>query len=596
MFRRMIVPALVSAVLAACSTTPERKEPTVGNSPSIPVEQATPDYAPQDYLQLAREANSPEQKVNLLLDAADAWQADDCDSSLRVIEAIREQLHDRLAVERATLIEAECIYEQNLTDLAQQVLLSVTFSQPDNERLLQLRAKLAEQQKQPLEAARLYHRLGQYDPGYYQQVWPMLKRLSLKQLEQAVFSNPELNGWIQLAIITRQYATEASLMATQLARWQQNFADHPANTLVPQDLTAAINTQALNPQRVVVILPLSGKLASQGEAIKQGLLASYFAQAAPTAHLDFIDSQSVDMVQAAEQAKQADLVIGPLIKDHIETLQPLIPDTPMLALNSVDQTVSPLHYYFALAPEDEGKQLAESLALQQYKHPIVVTSAQSSMVRMATSFTSTWRAQQGSEPPQVEFSDNKAMRDGLEGLLEVDHSNERIKAIQSMHPGEVFAFHRNRQDVDAIVLFASPQETELLVPIIESSISPFSDIIPVFASSRSFSHDLKANSLRDLNDLSFIDMPWMLPDHQWQALQQQSDALWPNRRDSLKRLFAMGHDAWILIPKLRHMQVLPEMRVDGLTGKLQLDANQTLQRTLSWGKISQQQVIKLARE
>ena len=38
---------------------------------------------------------------------------------------------------------------------------------------------------------------------------------------------------------------------------------------------------------------------------------------------------------------------------------------------------------------------------------------------------------------------------------------------------EVYNMPRSRRDIDAIVAFASPQDTELLNPIIEASLNPY---------------------------------------------------------------------------------------------------------------------------
>ena len=592
---RISIVSILSTVLLACATGPKPvprvEQPKVVDTPAT----ATP-IAPQDYLQQAKQANNESEKLALLLDAADAWQQTDCNKSLRIIETLRDSLTFTTQQGRATLIEAECLYQHDMGQQANGLLLAHDFDLSLQPRLLTLRAHMAEQENRALDAARLYQQLSHYDVTANQKIWPLLKQLSLKQLEQAALQRGELKAWLQLALITRHFANDALLMASQLQQWRAQYPNHPANLTLPEDLDQALQTQGFKPQHVAVLLPLSGRLQAQGEAIKQGLLAAYFPQSGQRPVIQFFDTNRLPMAEIATQLTEVDFVIGPLLKDNIDALAPLIPDKPMLALNRSDAANHDEHYFYALAPEDEGQQLARSLLERGFQHPVLAISSSPALQRMAASFSLHWQLQKDKLPPQVIFDSNKTMQQGMESLLEVDQSNQRIKAIQSMFPGEVHAFHRNRQDVDAIVLFANPEETELLVPIIESSISPFSAIIPVFASSRSFSHDLKANSLRDLHDLSFIDMPWMLPQHGWVGVEQQSEALWPNQQDSLKRLFAMGYDSWQMIPHLRHMAILPELRVKGMTGELALDENQTIHRTLSWGKIQQEKVIKLAME
>ena len=132
---------------------------------------------------------------------------------------------------------------------------------------------------------------------------------------------------------------------------------------------------------------------------------------------------------------------------------------------------------------------------------------------------------------------------------------QRIKQIEALSDVEVFGVERNRRDIDAIVLFANPEQAKLLNPIIEASLSPFARrSLSVFASSRSYSLDLNSNSLRDLRNLTFTDMPWMLPDHRWQDLANQTIQLWPEKQDTLLRLFAMGFDVYSLLPNLRRLK------------------------------------------
>jgi outer membrane PBP1 activator LpoA protein len=101
------------------------------------------------------------------------------------------------------------------------------------------------------------------------------------------------------------------------------------------------------------------------------------------------------------------------------------------------------------------------------------------------------------------------------------------------------------------------------------------------------------NSYRDLRNLNFIDLPWMLPEHPWQGLSREADALWPQRTDTDYRLFAMGYDAYNLVPHLRHMAIFPEYRFKGLTGQLSLDVNHQVQRRLPWGRVERDKVVRL---
>ncbi|MDP5041036.1 MAG: penicillin-binding protein activator, partial [Paraglaciecola sp.] len=74
----------------------------------------------------------------------------------------------------------------------------------------------------------------------------------------------------------------------------------------------------------------------------------------------------------------------------------------------------------------------------------------------------------------------------------------------------------------------------------------------------------------------------------------QTNALWPQRLDSLLRLFAMGFDSYELIDNLRQLKTLPQLSKKGLTGELSVTDNGVLHRHLPLAQITQDRVSVLA--
>lgn len=584
----------LTAVLTACSSVPTKKtSPTT--LPTAQIERPAPTESAEKFLQLAKNAE-PDRRNLLLFRAAEIWQVQQqCDKSIKIIDILRPELLIPMDISQANLIEAECLFDMGFIPQAEKLASQITVQYGLQQRTFTLKAKLLEQQLRWLDAASAWQKVAITDPAANQHIWPLLKKLSLRQLEKAMLTDSHLQAWLQLAIITRKYSADAYRMASELQNWQNHHPDHPAYQNLPQDLDLALHTIKYQPQKVAVLLPLSGRLQSQGEALKQGILAAYFEHENAQPELSFIDSNLLQPEETASIAEQYDFIVGPLEKDKIESLLATLPiDKPVLALNRVaNQPPHPQAYFFALAPEDEAQQLVEHLLDKGFKKPVLIASNNSSMQRMVSTFSQQWLEKTHYSPNAVTFESSKSMRTGLADLLEVNQSRSRIDQIERLSAKEVKSFYRNRQDVDAIVIFANAEETELLVPIIEASISPFSDIIPVFASSRSYSQVMSNNSLRDLRNLTFIDMPWMLPKHPWQELKHSFETLWPSHRDSLQRLFAMGYDAYTLIPHLKHMAILPELRVQGLTGQISLDNHDVLHQEFALGKVEQDQVIKI---
>ena len=123
----------------------------------------------------------------------------------------------------------------------------------------------------------------------------------------------------------------------------------------------------------------------------------------------------------------------------------------------------------------------------------------------------------------------------------------------------------------------------------------FANIIPVYASSRSHSLIHDDSALVDLNGMTFTEMPWMLSSEQQNTpLAKQAKSLWPNRSDSLQRIFAMGYDAISLVNKINAFQTKPYVRHFGQTGVLKLNDQNVLTRSLLWGQYNRNNVKQLA--
>ena len=66
--------------------------------------------------------------------------------------------------------------------------------------------------------------------------------------------------------------------------------------------------------------------------------------------------------------------------------------------------------------------------------------------------------------------------------------------------------------------------------------------------------------------------------------QKNIDQLWPEESDQYTRLFAMGIDAYNLIPHLNHLKSYSYERYNGETGILSLDEYHRIFRQLSWAR------------
>jgi len=101
----------------------------------------------------------------------------------------------------------------------------------------------------------------------------------------------------------------------------------------------------------------------------------------------------------------------------------------------------------------------------------------------------------------------------------------------------------------------------------------------VYATSHISSGTGSAADDRDLDDILFVDIPWMLladtnPDF------KQINQLWPESSQRFSRLFALGIDAYRMIPSLRRLMINPDESQAHNTGVLSVDRFGRVRRSL----------------
>jgi len=638
-----VVFSIAILCLLSCSSSPTRQtqKKTVTPIKINEVAKSSHDYIKQAKQNFIKN-NDVYQRNDDLIQAAQALQSEQkCEKSIRMLKVLQPELQDNRHHTLASLIVAEChlILSDETYDNVEAILVNLTDAYGYQARIASLKAQLRVNQKQWLKAANALQNTDIEEQKKNHTIWQWIKKLNLTELEKARLSEATLQPWLQLAIIVKRFALEPELFKQQLVNWQNRHLGHPLVTQLPEEIEQSLLQSPIQAKRIAVLLPLTGRLMNQGLAIKEGILAAYLENSpdekpnqnrpseqdkssaistqSNTQHypeIRFFDSALKTAQQLNAMVVDFDVVLGPLVKEQIIKLTTVLPsDKIFLALNRVElhkQTYTidqrdtraesnvpaPERYYFSLAPEDEAQQLALHIQQQKLVRPIIFAANNPTTQRMAEAFIATWKETPNAIQPDLTlFTDNKDMRIRVSKMLDVAQSKKRIKQMSVMSDVEVFGVERNRRDIDAIVLFANPEQTKLLNPIIEASLSPFArKSLSVFASSRSYSLDLNSNSLRDLRNLTFTDMPWMLPDHSWQTLAKQTTQLWPQRQDTLLRLFAMGFDAYNLLPSLRRLKTLPQVVSHGLTGEINVDNQGVLHRRLPWAQVAKDRVKLLA--
>ena len=167
----------------------------------------------------------------------------------------------------------------------------------------------------------------------------------------------------------------------------------------------------------------------------------------------------------------------------------------------------------------------------------------------------------------------------LERLLKIDESKARKQQLQNTLQMTLEFEPVRRQDIDVIFLAANSSQARLIRPQLK-----FHDAgdIPVYATARIYTGQPNPARNQDLNGLRFPATPWEL------AHPRKSDipALASIRKGTLANLFALGQDAWNLLPWLELLKKDPDFVFSGQSGNYRSANNDTLQREPAWAEFS----------
>ncbi|MFT4718872.1 MAG: outer membrane PBP1 activator LpoA protein [Candidatus Azotimanducaceae bacterium] len=399
----------------------------------------------------------------------------------------------------------------------------------------------------------------------------------------------DLRGWLSLAAISKQYHTDPIQQWEALNNWKSAWGYHPAAKQLPSSLEMLAQIIRDQPQVIALLLPLQGDLGTYGRAIRDGILATHYAMhGKPDIKIFDTSSMDIEQVLAQAQAAGAELVIGPLSRENVNTLarNPTLP-LPVLALNrSLDGLTSPNLYQFGLAPEDEINQVADHVYNEGLRNALVIYPEGDWGSRNFAAFEDRWKTLGGHIVDSAQYANQRDYSDLVKTLLTVDQSERRAADVRRII-GERFEFTpRRRMDIDFVFLLASPAQARGINPTLAFY---YADDIPVYATSHVYEiSDSRIESI-DLNGIRFCDIPWKLT--QDNDIQRQIQANWPAARAQLSPFYALGVDAYQIHAKLQYLKALEFEKTYGVTGILQITPDNLITRGLMWAQFSKGKVI-----
>ena len=612
-------------LMSGCGSTPKQSSVTPERAPT-PVETSkaaaiTPEHKLVEAKKVWADTGDKVQRDEFLLQAADLYlQNNQTTLAQQILFELQQEGVETSQVSKYTLLLVKAYLAQPNASVESLLALLDTINDNSDVAIEKayLQTQLYTQQGHLAAAANSLMKTDLSSEEKVTKIWAWVTSLSRDTLNEINAQYPALSPFVTLRELTEEHIGSPNQLAQSLTQFQQVYRGHVLSEAIPQEVLKAVKVEPIYASEIAVLLPLSGRLARTGNAVKNGIMAAYYNDVEKEnsernlPRLRFIDTNESSPQSLIEQIGETKFVIGPLLKETVDSLIPILPpsinvlalnrpeenaSTQPTATNAVEQltqnkqSVLEIHAdvqqemlfptalnYFGLAPEDEAIQLAEFIFSKGYRAPIVISAESGLYQRMDSTFKAHWIKLNNIENKQranitsVSFNDSSSLREGVTQALDVAQSNARINQIEYMTNDEVYNMPRSRRDIDAIVAFASPQDTELLNPIIEASLNPYDGkLVPVYATSRSMDYDSGKNQWRDLQNVHFIDMPWLMPQHNWKQLEENAEKAWSNQNTMQKRLFAFGYDAYQLLSELGMLNTLHYITHEGLTGKLSVN-------------------------
>ncbi|MGV8836113.1 penicillin-binding protein activator [Cellvibrio sp.] len=587
--------ATLALSLASCSSNPPQSEKR--KSATVKTQAAKPSAA--KLLNQANQLQSPERE-SLMLEAAQAYIDARQYNRARdlLVDMNSDSLPDQDYIKHTDLLSTIALH-QGSNFLAHGILTKPRLEQqwsnmePQTEVSLrekraQVFALLGEAQNSVAERIQLNGLIDNKNQRQANQdvLWQNLMSIPFAELQQ--LSQDEngqaARGWYSLAAINKNNQIDLEQQREQLQQWLGVWRQHPAHDNLPSDLRLLQSLIEQQPQQVALLLPMQGKLAEAGEAVRDGFFAAYYealSNGRNTPEVRQYDS-SGDAIAAYQQAiaDGADLVIGPIDKEKVTEIS-LMPslEVPVLSLNYPDTPpAEPLKgfYQFGLAVEDEARQVARQAFLEGHRQSMVIIPTQQWSGRSARAFADEWEKLGGVVVNRTQFQTGANYSGLVKDAMLIEQSQIRTREMQALLGIPLQSSPRSRSDVDMIFLIADPAQARQIKPTFAFH---YAGKIPVYSTSQVYSGQPNPKADRDLNGIRFNTMPWLFDTT---SREKQAVAQHTKSAAVYGRLHALGADAFRLYARLPQLEQVPDMRIYGATGALHMLSDRRIEREQIW--------------
>jgi len=374
-------------------------------------------------------------------------------------------------------------------------------------------------------------------------------------------------------------ATEAQPIASApVAASSVEMSPEARASLPPQESTMPV---AVDPApHIALLLPLkSSAFARPADVVQQGFLAAAAVQQGLPVRVYASTDEPKEVVALYRQAvaNGAMAIAGPLTRNGVATLA-AYPDItiPTLALNTSDvPNDAQKLYFFGLPAEHEARQVAQLAAGAGLNSVTIVSTNSISSKRLANAFAEEWKILGGTVTAEEVFmNDYSMLRDLPVAPWPEGMEPKPVSAVSAT--GEPLPPGRPLPPPIApgnmVFLAADHDKARLMRPYLNPN-------LPVYSTSQLFiGNTNKQLANYDLNEIHFVDMPWLLQPEHPSVMNYPRSALTLTSEE--ERLYALGVDAYRLVHILLTNRTETSLPLDGVTGRIRLSNQQFLREAL----------------
>lgn len=430
-----------------------------------------------------------------------------------------------------------------------------------------------------------------------EQIWALtglFGSIELQVEREAAGEGSPVADWLDLALLYADFSTDPYRFGQTLADWVSFNPYGSAQRFANEELrmwSRPPDVAAVEVDKVALLLPLASKFGQAAQSVHDGFMAMRALDSNPNEpEIAVFDVGEVPELATSYYelavSEGADLVIGPLGKQAASALvNSGVIQVPTLLLGGIQpgSTLPPSTFSIDLAPEQEAIGVATRAYLDGNRVAAVLRPDSEWGQRVAEAFIRQWESLGGTVvEAQVYDEQSNDHSFAIKEVLNLSTSLGRKSALNVLLDTELEFEPRRRQDLDLLFLAARPNAGRLIKPQINFFQA---HNIPVYATSNIYSGNLDSINDADLNQITFGDMPWILRTDSRTMLLHRSLSDGQHEAGALKRLFALGIDAYLLSRVIPYLQPDQTFDLQGLTAdRLVIDRDRQIERQLTWAQ------------